>query len=236
LSILDQSSSLDSVFSKSNRSHSKDNIFADSSRDSSSDLDMKFNEISSHPQEWLVLKLLLEGDQYMSKRTTWIYNKFWAEYFLNENITDRGFRQMCRMDKSMFWNLIDLVELYYVFHNNAYYMQALVCLQLAVCLDRFGHHGNGSYFMQNLMIWGVITESIHNFTMRCITALELTLKGQIRWPNRQERQQIFDAFALKGFPGCVGLIDGTTFSLTQRPAIDGQRYYDKIVDTQSMCK
>jgi hypothetical protein len=133
---------------------------------------------------------------------------------------------MCWMDKSSFWNLVDLVESHSIFHNNAYYMHALVCLQLAVCLHRLGHHGNGSCFMQNLMIWGVSTGSIHNFTMRCITALEHTLKGQVRWPNRQERQQIFDAFALKGFPGCVELIDDTTFPLTQRPAIDGECYYD----------
>ena len=31
----------------------------------------------------------------------------------------------------------------------------------------------------------------------------------------------------EGFPGCVGFVDGTTFPLSQKPAIDGQIYYDR---------
>lgn len=48
-------------------------------------------------------------------------------------------------------------------------------------------------------------------------ALEEALGGQVMWLTPAERQDIKDAFALKGFPGCVGVIDGSLMPITQRP-------------------
>ncbi|CAM6107633.1 unnamed protein product [Calypogeia fissa] len=48
-----------------------------------------------------------------------------------------------------------------------------------------------------------------------------------RWPDRVERRRISEEFSKKGFPGCVGLIDGTLIPLTQRPKNSGECYYDR---------
>lgn len=45
--------------------------------------------------------------------------------------------------------------------------------------------------------------------------------------TQAERQVITEAFALKGFPGFVGLIDGTLLPLAQRPHHHGEVYFDR---------
>ncbi|KAL3699612.1 hypothetical protein R1sor_017634 [Riccia sorocarpa] len=66
-----------------------------------------------------------------------------------------------------------------------------------------------------------------NFTSRVMEALECRLGGEVKWPDRAERRRISDEFSSKGFPNCVGLIDGTMIPLSQRPHFDGEVYYDR---------
>ncbi|KAL2613701.1 hypothetical protein R1flu_025393 [Riccia fluitans] len=69
-----------------------------------------------------------------------------------------------------------------------------------------------------------------NYTNRVMTAIECCLKNEISWPNRLERTRIASVFAAGGFPGCIGLVDGTTIRLSQRPAEDGETYFDRKGD------
>lgn len=48
--------------------------------------------------------------------------------------------------------------------------------------------------------WGVSTGMLMNFSKRCFHTLDKALEGQVMWPTEPERQDINDAFALKGFP------------------------------------
>lgn len=45
--------------------------------------------------------------------------------------------------------------------------------------------------------------------------------------------------AAKGFKGCIGFIDGTTFPLSQKPAVDGECYFDRksrySINAQVVC-
>ncbi|KAL2642670.1 hypothetical protein R1flu_010257 [Riccia fluitans] len=68
-----------------------------------------------------------------------------------------------------------------------------------------------------------------NYINRVMTAIECCLKNEISWPNRLERTRIAFVFATGGFPGCIGLVDGTTIRLSQRPAEDGETYFDRKV-------
>lgn len=60
-----------------------------------------------------------------------------------------------------------------------------------------------------------------------------------KWPDSTERKRISRRMARQGFPGCIGFIDGTTFSLSQNPAVDGQCFFDRKhrynVNTQVVC-
>ncbi|KAL3684883.1 hypothetical protein R1sor_002905 [Riccia sorocarpa] len=66
-----------------------------------------------------------------------------------------------------------------------------------------------------------------NYTNRVMVALESCMGHEIAWPDRQERAQSAAHFASLGFPGCVGLIDGTLVKLSQRPRDDGETYFDR---------
>ncbi|KAL3689469.1 hypothetical protein R1sor_015778 [Riccia sorocarpa] len=66
-----------------------------------------------------------------------------------------------------------------------------------------------------------------NYTSRVMTALESAMGHEIAWSDRQERAVNFAHFAGLGFPGCIGLVDGTLVKLSQRPLDDGETYFDK---------
>jgi hypothetical protein len=48
-----------------------------------------------------------------------------------------------------------------------------------------------------------------------------------KWPNADHSEEISRMIAIEGFPGCVGFIDGTTLPLAQKPALDGEVYFDR---------
>jgi len=48
----------------------------------------------------------------------------------------------------------------------------------------------------------------------------------LHWPSKQERLESSQVMQQEGFPGCVGFIDGTTIPLSQKPAQDGNHYFD----------
>jgi DDE superfamily endonuclease len=106
-------------------------------------------------------------------------------------------------------------------------------------LDRLGHNGNGVCLPRTLLVWGLSIGSTVNYSKRCVTAMEDALADQVQWPNQEERCIIAAEFAKKGFPGCVGLIDGTTLPLAQRPANHGECYFDRksrySVNAQVVC-
>ncbi|KAL3689071.1 hypothetical protein R1sor_015380 [Riccia sorocarpa] len=66
-----------------------------------------------------------------------------------------------------------------------------------------------------------------NYTNRVMIALESCMGQEIAWPDRQGRATIAEHFAALGFPGCVGLVDGTLVKLSLRPRDDGETYFDR---------
>ncbi|KAL3689187.1 hypothetical protein R1sor_015496 [Riccia sorocarpa] len=66
-----------------------------------------------------------------------------------------------------------------------------------------------------------------NYTNRVMIALESAMGHEIAWSDRQERAINSAHFAGLGFPGCIGLVDGTLVKLSQRPRDDGETYFDR---------
>lgn len=65
------------------------------------------------------------------------------------------------------------------------------------------------------------------FTWRVITA-NLSLQGKsLRWSDKNKRRQIAKVIAMEGFPGCIGFVDRTCFSLQQRLRTDPETYSDQ---------
>ncbi|KAL3689034.1 hypothetical protein R1sor_015343 [Riccia sorocarpa] len=143
------------------------------------------------------------------------------------------------MDRNTFLALYSRLQNHPIFTNESHHSQTPPIVQLAVALDRLGHEGNGACIDRSMELWGVSHGTLVNFTCRVLIAIEDILSGQLQWPSPHERRQIFEAFAEKGFPGCVGLIDGTLVELLQRPAFDGETYYDRkanySINVQVVC-
>ncbi|KAL3690504.1 hypothetical protein R1sor_016813 [Riccia sorocarpa] len=66
-----------------------------------------------------------------------------------------------------------------------------------------------------------------NYTNRVMTAIESAMGHEIAWPDRHKRAVNSVHFAELGFPGCIGLVDGTLVNLSQRPRDDGETYFDR---------
>ncbi|OWZ19312.1 hypothetical protein PHMEG_0006461 [Phytophthora megakarya] len=104
---------------------------------------------------------------------------------------------------------------------------APVWLQLALGLDRLGTNGNGVSTGCTKFIWGVGRGTLDIYTVRVVIALNDLSDTYVVWPDEEGRRRISRRMIVEGFPGCVGFIDGTTFPLSQKPAIDGECYFDQ---------
>lgn len=81
--------------------------------------------------------------------------------------------------------------------------------------------------MSKQVLTGLATDTINKYTERVIMAIMSVRHKWICWPDEQRRREISEVLTLDGFPGCIGFIDGTTIPLSQKPAIDGETYYDR---------
>jgi hypothetical protein len=51
---------------------------------------------------------------------------------------------------------------------------------------------------------------------------------EIRWPSATERIEISRRFGRDhGLPGAVGVVDGTYVSMSQKPAVNGEVYFNR---------
>ncbi|OWY95437.1 hypothetical protein PHMEG_00034554 [Phytophthora megakarya] len=131
------------------------------------------------------------------------------------------------MTKTSFQFVLSEIENHSVFHNNSAHPQASVTLQLAVTLDRLGNYGNGVSLGRTLNLWGIGKGTCVLYTTRVLEALNDLAPRYVVWPNKRKRRAMSRRMAAKGFKGCVGFIDGTTFPLSQKPAVDGECYFDR---------
>ncbi|CAH7666787.1 hypothetical protein BY996DRAFT_6545954 [Phakopsora pachyrhizi] len=48
----------------------------------------------------------------------------------------------------------------------------------------------------------------------------------VMWPSEDERKELFQVMQLEGFTKCIGFVNGTTIPLNQKPALNGNVYFD----------
>jgi hypothetical protein len=68
----------------------------------------------------------------------------------------------------------------------------------------------------------------HQLAMYCdrvSKALQRLKRGYLVWPGRQPRRIIKLAFGAKGFPGCIGVLDGSLIQLSNKPQVLGELYW-----------
>jgi hypothetical protein len=81
--------------------------------------------------------------------------------------------------------------------------------------------------MSKQVLTGLAVGTVVLYTKQVIKAIMLVRGKWISWPDEMWRREISQVMQAEGFPGCVGFIDGTTIPLSQKPALDGETYYDR---------
>ena len=138
-----------------------------------------------------------------------------------------------RMQKTSFKKLVDLISDDDVFKTNdrnphSRHRQAPVWMQLMVVLQRLGCDGNGVSVERIAANGGFSVGSVHKFTERVYTAIRRLRRRVIAWPDADERKRISQRMDLKfGFPGAVGMLDGTPAVFCQKPGKDGEVFWTR---------
>lgn len=101
-------------------------------------------------------------------------------------------------------------------------------MQLACALKRLGHDGTGASVFQLAREWGIGTGTDVEYTDRACKALVDLAEELVQWRDEQERKEISKRILQsKGFPGCVGFVDGSHVVLSQKPAVDGETFFNR---------
>uniref|UniRef100_M4B2B0 DDE Tnp4 domain-containing protein n=1 Tax=Hyaloperonospora arabidopsidis (strain Emoy2) TaxID=559515 RepID=M4B2B0_HYAAE len=154
--------------------------------------------------------------QYRAPKT----RAYMDQVFLNTLPLD--FRQQCRMDKTPFVKLCELLGEQEVFQNQSTCEQTPVCLQIVCALERLGKYGNGASLGSLKRAYGIRQGTTSLFTARVITALNDQAAEMITWPSHEQKARIKADLVDDDFFCCIGCIDGTTFPLAQC----GKTYFD----------
>ena len=95
-----------------------------------------------------------------------------------------------------------------------------------VTLERLGCDGNGTSVGRLAHTCGIGTVVL--YCKRVVEAIMSMEEEFIRWPDSAERRIIAHRIEEDtGFPGCVGVVDGTHVHFAQRPAIDPECYWTR---------
>jgi hypothetical protein len=180
--------------------------------------------------EIMELAASISSHRYLNVSVPIPKNQEWRELFFA--FPDNDFRQMARMDQISFLRLLQKIEDHPVFHNESLHHQELVWVQLAVALNRFGCFGNGVSIGRVARFSGISNGSVWNFTKRVIQAILSLTPDYIHWPDANKRRKIAARFYEKHrLRNCVGIVDGTPVIFIQKPAVDGETFFDRYTSS-----
>jgi hypothetical protein len=189
-------------------------------------------------EETLELIHGIQSSRYLSIRNE--FPKTNALHDLLFEWPENEFKETVRLDKRTLIFIENLIKDDAIFSNNSRNPQKPVRLQLVVTLERLGCFGNGASVGRVARANGIGNGTVTLYTRRVIDALLRHWETNVRWPTRSERQ-ISSTFHDEEYqmPGAIGIVDGTHFILSQRPAIDGEVYFTRkkryAVNAQLVC-
>lgn len=203
---------------------------------------LQFNDCSTNEEDelqfLLEMKSSLLATRYISPRIPRQRNSETDTAIWNSSPDE--FKQTARMTRDTFERLVDVLSWNPIFSNNSTNPQKPVWLQALVALERLGSHGNGVSVGKVARNYKVSAGTVCNYTERVIEAILAVKDRFIGWPNASERRYISQEFKNTfGFPGVVGVIDGTKVKIEQKPADQGETYCDRnhqyTINVQLVC-
>ncbi|PLW28739.1 hypothetical protein PCASD_22697 [Puccinia coronata f. sp. avenae] len=184
-----------------------------------------------------LLDIILKRRYLQPRRTPKTRDEFDLEKLFN--MPNADFQQAARTTKAGFMQVLDEICMNPVFLCRSIRPQLPIPHQLALTLERLGSNENGASvgrFSRNL---NVGQGTVVKVTRRVLKAILSLGRRYVSWPDAARRAQTSEVMADKGFPGCVGFVDGTTIPLFQRPGFDGKVFYDQkqrySINAQIVC-
>ena len=140
------------------------------------------------------------------------------------------YRRRVRIDPDTFDGIVNKIQGHKIFHNNSNTPQAPVKVQLAIFLFRAGHYGNAAS-PEAIGLWaGVSPGTVANCT-NCVMLALLSLHDEcIHFPTAEEQENAkawVTAQVCPEWSDGYMMVDGTKFSLFQRPGLHGDTWFDK---------
>jgi hypothetical protein len=125
------------------------------------------------------------------------------------------------MDRDTFWHVHNLIHDDPRFLSTGRRPQRPVKYQLAVFLCRAGAESA----IKTASVMSIAEGSVYKYTTRVTNALRAIRDDHLAWPGQYRREFISDQLTDAGFPGCIGMGDGTYIRLIDKPITNGWAYY-----------
>jgi hypothetical protein len=125
------------------------------------------------------------------------------------------------MERESFYHVADLIWDGPVFQRAGRRPQRPVEHQLAVYLIQMGR----TDALKSSDVGAVAEGTLYTYCDRISKALRRLKHDYLAWPGCQRRCIIKLAFGAKGFPGCIGVLDGSLIWLSNKPQVLGESYW-----------
>lgn len=125
------------------------------------------------------------------------------------------------MSRDAFWHLHSILKDDIIFQSTGTKPQRAVEFQLAAFLCHAGSMGG----IRCAGVTGISEGTVYLYIDRISKALRNRRNQFLCWPNTRRRQQLKEEMEGWGFPGCIGIADGTLFRLHDKPKHDGFSFF-----------
>ncbi|KAI5118856.1 hypothetical protein M0805_005300 [Coniferiporia weirii] len=152
------------------------------------------------------------------------YNAIRLDDFLHKLIhlsSDHRFKAFLRMDQQSFKGLHNIIKDSDVFVSTGHKPQRLPWYQLAIFLLQYGTDPS----IKTAEEASIAEGTVYLYCGCVVQALHNIHHLYILWPDSQHRASLKATMAEYGFPGCIGIVDGTLIPLANKPCVNGELYW-----------
>jgi hypothetical protein len=125
------------------------------------------------------------------------------------------------MSRDTFRHLLHLIEDDPIFVSTSRKPQRPVAYQLAAFL----YHAGAEDPLKAASIVCIAEGTIYGYSKRVCRAICNIRDHHLAWPGPLRRQFLNEKISDWGFPGCIGIGDGTLIRLVSKPHINGAAYW-----------
>lgn len=84
--------------------------------------------------------------------------------------------------------------------------------------------GSESY-LKSSTVMAIAEGSVYGFSKRVCRAFRNIRDEHVAWPTLEQKQGLKLEMSEWGFPGCIGIADGTLIRLSEKPLTEGESYW-----------